>query len=471
MDIGVVAQEAEAVLDRLACRVATFAESEVTARGRSLVQAAIADTLGVGLAGAATDPVRILASSLGAKAPGCSLLLGTEERINALDAGMLNGVAAHALDFDDGNSLMAGHPSTMLVPAVLALGEELGCPASKVLAGYVAGYEVIVRLSRGINMHHYEKGWHPTATIGVFGVAAAAARMLDLDPARTATALGIACSMASGVKANFGTMVKSLHIGHGIRDGLLCAKLAAGGFTSNARAFEAPQGFLSNFNGAGNFDIDAILDGLDNELEVNRETNKIKLFACCASTHAAIDAALALRAAHAIETQHIDRVTLVLHPRRIPHTDRPHLQEALSGKFSQQYLIARSLIDGAVTLRHFEGDAHLDSTVLALMRRVEVHPAPDGLLPHAFAAHIKIWLKDGRLLDGPGDRRNAGVTGEEQLESPAFWSKFKDCARHALSEEKIDAVMDAIRRIDEFDDIRKFTALLASAPASAGSLA
>lgn len=462
MDIGIVGQDAAAVLDRLARRVATFEESEVTALGRSLVHAAMADTLGVGLAGAAADPVRILSASLGAKAPGESLVLGTAERINALDAGMLNGVAAHTLDFDDGNSLMAGHPSTMLVPAVLALGEELGCSASKVAAGYAAGYEVIVRLSRGINMYHYEKGWHPTSTIGVFGVAAAAARMLDLDPGRTATALGTACSMASGVKANFGTMVKSLHIGHGIRDGLLCARLAARGFTANARALEAPQGFLSNYNGAGNFDIPAMLDGLEGGLEVNRETNKIKLLACCASTHASVDAALAVRAAHGLRAEQVGQVTLLLHPRRIPHTDRPQLPEALSGKFSQQYLVARALIDGDVGLRHFEGESHLDPAVLALMRRVVVRPAPDGMLPHAFAARIEVRLRDGTLLEGPGDRRNAGVTGEEQMVSPEFWSKFADCAGRALPGERVAAVMLALRRFDSFADIRDFTALLAT---------
>ena len=462
MDIGIVAQDGAPVLDRLAHRVATFGEGEVTACGRSLVHAAMADTLGVGLAGAATDPVRILAVALGAKAPGDSLLLGTSDRVNALDAGMLNGVAAHALDFDDGNSLMAGHPSTMLVPAVLALGEELGCAASKVLAGYVAGYEVIVRLSRGINMYHYEKGWHPTSTIGIFGVAAAGARMLGLDPSRTATALGIACSMASGVKANFGTMVKSLHIGHGIRDGLLCAKLAAGGFTANARALEAPQGFLSNFNGIGNFDIAAMLDDVDDALEVNRETNKIKLFACCASTHASVDAALVIRAAHGIQAEKIDRVLLLLHPRRIPHTDRPQLQEALSGKFSQQYLVARAFVDGDVWLRHFEGEAHRDPKTLALMRRVQVRPAPDGVLPHAFAARIEVRLDDGTLLEGLGGRRNAGVTGEEQLNAPEFWSKFEDCARQALPAAKVRALMDALRRFDEFADIRDFTSLLST---------
>ena len=133
MDVGVVAQESSSVLDRLALRVATFDESEVTdSVGAASSTAAMADTLGVGLAGAATDPVRILAAVAGRQGDlADSLLLGTAERVNALDAGMLNGVAAHALDFDDGNSLMAGHPSTMLVPAVLALGEELGCPAEQ----------------------------------------------------------------------------------------------------------------------------------------------------------------------------------------------------------------------------------------------------------------------------------------------------------------------------------------------------
>ena len=212
-----------------------------------------------------------------------------------------------------------------------------------------------------------------------------------------------------------------------------------------------------------------MLDGLDDVLEVNREANKIKLFACCASTHASIDAALSIRAAHSVQAHQIGQVTLFLHPRRIPHTDRPHLQEALSGKFSQQYLVARAFIDGEVGLRHFEGESHLDPTVLALMRRVEVRPAPDGMLPHAFASRIEMRLTDGTLLEGWGDRPDAGATGAEQMASPAIWSKFVDCARQAIPDEQVQAVMGALRRFDSFADIRDFTALLATgAPALEG---
>ena len=465
MDTGVPAQRTvptrtENVLDRLARRVATFGEDEVTARGRALVHAAFVDTLGVAIAGAGSGLVKIMAEALGPKAPGASLVLGTAERTNALDAGLLNGAAAHVLDFDDGNSIMAGHPSAMLVPAVLALGEELGSSAREVILAYVAGYEVIVRLSRGVNTFHYEKGWHPTSTLGVFGVAAAASRLLKLDPARTAAALAIACSMASGVKANFGTMVKSLHIGHGIRDGLYGAKLAAAGFTANAGALEAPQGFLTNFNGAGNFDLDAILEGLDNQLEVNRETNKIKRFACCASTHGSVDAALALRRAHAFDIADIERITLTLDRRRIPHTDRPRLQEALSGKFSQQYLVARALLDGTVALRHFDGNAHEDPAVLALMRLIELEAAADGELPDPFAAKIRVRLRGGRMLEGPGERPNVGGTGEAQMASPAFWAKFDDCARQAFSDQQADEVAEALKRFDDFGSIRDFMRLL-----------
>ena len=141
-------------------------------------------------------------------ADGPALLIGSDRRIDILNAALLNGTASHALDFDDCSNTMGGHPSAPIVPALWALAEARGTGGQAFIAAYVAGFEAETRLGRAVNFHHYEKGWHPTATLGVFGCAAACGHLIGLDEDKLAAALSLAASMSSGIKANFGTMAK-----------------------------------------------------------------------------------------------------------------------------------------------------------------------------------------------------------------------------------------------------------------------
>lgn len=448
------------ILDVLGSRTAAITFDRIDAHGIDLVRTAVVDTLGVALAGCDFEGAAIVrAASMGEAAMGPSLVLGTSQRLPAIDAGMINGMAAHALDYDDGNIVMVGHPSTLLVPAVLALGEELGSSLEEVAVAYAAGYEIIIRVSLGINTAHYEKGWHPTSTIGVLGVAASGARLLGLGAERTTSALAIACSMASGIKANFGTMVKALHVGQAIRNGLLAAKLAAGGFTANPSAMEAAQGFLNVYNGSGSYDSDAIVARVDGPLEVNRGFNPIKVYPCCASTHSGVRAAQDLRAAHDLSPDDVAAVRVVVDAKRIPHTDRPVLQEALSGKFSAQYVVARALIDGRVALADFVGDAHLDPATLALMRRVEVVPAPPGGRDNSFAADVTVTTTSGecfhRVVDPGADP--SLMAGEDEL-----WDKFVDCAGQILPTAAVDDLAAELRSFPGTSDVRALMRLAAS---------
>lgn len=460
------------IIERLARRVATTTTEGITPAGLALIRTAFVDTVGVTIAGAGSEPARITRQTIGlGGARGASLVIGTDQRTHALDAGLANGVAAHALDYDDGNSIMGGHPSTMLVPAILALAEELDVSADDAVVAYAAGYEVLIRLSRGLNPYHYQHGWHPTATIGVFGVAAASAKLLGLDEAATGTALAIAASNASGIKANFGTMVKSFHVGHAVRDGMFCARLAANGFTANLAALEAKQGFLNVFNGPEHYDADAIVNGLQDELEVNRCTNPVKVFPCCASTHSAIDGTLKLRAAHELRATDIERISVVVDERRIPHTDRAHLQEPLSGKFSVQYLVSRAIVDGEVSLGHFEAGAHRDPAILELMSRVSVSPAPPGGPFNSFDATVTIVGRGGQMFQSPGTRRLVGMSGEQMMASPDLWSKFDDCASRVFAPDRLTAIVRALQSFGGTAGVREFMRLLERSPATASSLA
>src|SRR5262249_46445189 len=212
----------------------------------------ILDTVGVTLAGAGEDCTRIVAQTLPASAGEC-LIFGSDRRTGPLDAALINGTAAHALDFDDVSNSLGGHPSAPILPALFALAETQDRSGGGFIAAYVAGFETETRIARGVHYHHYEKGWHPTATLGVFGATAACCHLLWLDAAQTAQALAIAASLSSGIKANFGTMTKPLHVGQAARNGLFAATLAKGGFTADNAALEHKQGFLTVFNGEGNF--------------------------------------------------------------------------------------------------------------------------------------------------------------------------------------------------------------------------
>jgi len=460
--------DAASVLDDLGSRVASLAYEDLTESGLHLFRIALVDTLGVALAGADFDAAAIARAVAVPDTSGTSLILGSTDRVSALDAGMLNGIAAHALDYDDGNQIMGGHPSALLIPALLALGEEVGASAREVIVAYAAGFEVMIRLSRGVNTAHYEKGWHPTSTIGVLGVAAAGARLLGLTAAQCTTALAISASMAAGIKANFGTMVKSLHVGHAVRDGLLCAKLAGAGYTANRFALEAKQGYLEVYNGAGCYDVQAIVADLGGGLEINSGSNPIKAYPCCASTHAAITSALDIRRTHTVRGEDVKKVHVVVDKNRMPHTDRPHLQEALSGKFSLQYVVARALLEGRVTLEHFEGDAHLHPEVQTLMRRVQVSPAPPGGTANSFAADVTVVTVTGEEFYASADRAPT-EDGDIAVDPPKLWDKFADCAARVLAPTEVTALVAALQGFAECADVRDVMRLVEASANRAGA--
>src|ERR687894_517459 len=180
---------------RLAEKVCAFDASASTKRAVAQAKACILDTVGVTLAGLPEPCTQILLKTPGvATAPGPSLIFGTDRRTSALDATLINGTASHALDFDDFSGVLGGHQSVPLVAMLFALGEERRASGRDVLAAYAVGVETEIRLARAVNFHHYDKGWHPTATLGVFGAAASCSHLIGLDAPRTATALALAAS-------------------------------------------------------------------------------------------------------------------------------------------------------------------------------------------------------------------------------------------------------------------------------------
>ena len=444
---------------QIADRIHALRFEDITPGALAWMRAAFVDTVGVTLAGMVEEAPRIVLRVPGvAAAPGPSLIFASPIRTTALDATLVNGTASHALDYDDVAGVFGGHPSVPLIPPLIALGEHLGSTGRDIVLAYVAGFEAECRIARGVHFHHYDKGWHPTATLGIFGTVAAAARLLTLAPEQTAVALGLAASFASGLKANFGTMTKPLHVGHAARNGLLAALMVQQGFTANPAALEHKQGFLEVFNGAGTYDVDRILAGWYAPLECEAGEPGLKPFPCCGSTHASVDRMLDIVQRYDLRPEQVERIDVMPHARRLPHTDNPDPRTPLGAKFSIQYCVARALVDRAVGLQHFEGDAHLDPRVRAVMSRVAAKPHPD--MPLQWGAEVVVTTIDGRRLASRIDDYERRAPDAKPMSREELWIKFRDCAARALPEAQVAPAFERLERIDSLARISELTALL-----------
>lgn len=438
------------ILQRLSEKICSFSPERLTDKSVRVAKAGILDTIGVMLAGVPEDCTQILLRTPGvAEAAGPALVAGTARRTSILDATLINGTASHALDFDDFSGTLGGHQSVPLVAPLFALGEARGASGKALLTAYVVGIEAEIRVSRAVNFHHYDKGWHPTATLGIFGTVAAAAHLLQLDAARTTTALAIACSLASGIKANFGTMTKPLHIGHSARNGVFAVLLAEQGFEAAADAMEDAQGFLNVFNGPGSYTVDRMLDGWAEPLEIEAEDLGLKQFPCCGSTHAAIAMMLALRREERVRAADVARITLMPHRRRLKHTNNPRPTTPLEAKFSVQYACARALKDGSVRLKHFEGDAATDPDIARLLDITEAtaHPEMADDAAEQWGAEVIVDLKDGRRLSKRIESMT-GRGGSDPMSSDELWEKFSDCAERALPREQVAPLFERLEVLE-----------------------
>jgi 2-methylcitrate dehydratase PrpD len=438
----------------LADRIVRLSQDDLTSRAVDNAKTVILDTVGCALAGADEPVVRTLLRTPGLATPGPVSLIGRGERLDPLCAALVNGAAAHALDFDDVNVAIGGHPSAPVLPALLALAETQKVSGRDVLLAFVAGFETETRLARCVNFHHYEKGWHPTATMGVFGAAAACAKLLGLRADQVAMALSMCGSLASGIKANFGTMTKPFHVGHCARNGLMAALLAREGFTANPDAFEHKQGFFLVYNGAGTFDAAAATRDWAAPLDIVAPGIGIKLYPCCDSTHTALDALFTLVKRHGFAADDVARMDVLVHPLRLLHVDRPTLATELDAKFSVQYCLARGLLDGRIGLDSFGTGPRSEPRLQELMARVTAtpHPDPSQAIDGNYLTELTVTLTDGRRLhlkmDSPYGRR-----AEDPAPPELIAAKFDGCAAKALPPRAVLRLRETLLAFETLDDV------------------
>lgn len=424
------------------------------ARARAL--AAVVDTVGVAIAGRADPGFAALRASVRAEmADGPATVWATGERTGPATTALLNGAAGHALDYDDVADQIYGHPSVVLVPAVLAVAEASGATGRDALGAYAIGYDVCSAVAAGMDVRaHYAHGWHSTATIGILGAAAAAARLLGLDAGRTRHALGIAASMASGSRQNFGTMTKPLHPGLAARDAVLAATLASNGFTADESQLEAPMGYLAMYANGG--DPAAIAHALATPWELTRTGLNVKKYPCCYNTHRTADAVLDLVRAHPVAPEDIAGIRLTLEPGGYAPLIHPRPHTGLEGKFSPEYVLAAAVLDQKITLATFADEAVLRPEAQDLLARVTRHESatpPDGPAEWEFAyAHVEIETKDGQVLR----RRTDVPRGDHRapLDRPALELKFRDCVDFSGTGWNADTILTDLQNMDRAEPVR-----------------
>jgi 2-methylcitrate dehydratase PrpD len=432
--------------------LATFAvhASEIPTLVRKRATLAIADTYATVVAGRAEPAVQVLHDGLVPLAgTGRSRVVGTARKMDPATAALLNGAAAHALDYDVISFAVSGFIGSATICALTALVED-GHEATgeDVVTAYCVGWEAAAALARGINPLHYAKGWHPTATMGLMSATFASCRLLGLDVSATVSALAVAVADASGVKTMIGNMANPYHVGKGARNAVVAARLAAAGFRGHSDALGARQGFLNLFQGPDGYDVGAITGSLGTAWDLVEPGPVFKVYPCCGLIHSGLDAVLALRAEHGLTARDIESVQVLVHEYvpgvmdvRIPST-------GYEAKFSIPYCIAAGIKDGQVGLGAFTS---VDPTTVALSERVTygVHPELQGgdtFFEKEFT-EVTITTHDRELTRRVQRLQNRGTGSWADRED--LRKKLADCFAHGRVGELAEAEWKRIMAIDQ----------------------
>jgi 2-methylcitrate dehydratase PrpD len=437
---------------------AFVAEGAVPDAALERAAAAVSDTVGVTLAGAREPAARQVRAMAVREGRGDACIMGAAETTSATAAAFANGVAAHALDFDDMCFVSMAHPSCALLPAALAASELARASGKTLLDGYVAGFEIECRLGEVMNPRHYHgRGWHCTSTIGTVGAAAAAARILGLSTEATQHALGIAASAACGLKENMGSMVKPLHAGMAARNGVMAALLAQDGYTASDRAIEGPQGFLAVMD-AERPTLDSV-GNLGSHWEILTTGITVKLYPSCAATHPTLDVVLDLARTHRLHPDDIASIDVdvdSMTPRLLMY-DRPHT--GLEGKFSMPFCVATALVHGAPSIETFDPAIIEQPTIQALLPniRMRVNTGFDASVPLSRTT-VTMRLHDGRVI--AESRQGARGGTAQPATNDDLAAKFAACARRALSPDASTRAWATLQRLRHVASIAELTRVL-----------
>lgn len=424
--------------------VSTLEYMNIPAPAVATAKRGFIDCVGVMFAGRDEPVVRVLRDTLSFPVSGESTILFDKGQTTSPEAALINTAAGHALDYDD--VAIDGHPSVVLVPAILAEGERLRASGRELIAAYVAGYEVWGELaSRDADKLH-AKGWHPSGVFGAVAAAAAGAKLAKLDAARATHALAAAASMSAGLTANFGSMMKPLQVARAAQSGLIAARLAAKGFTASPDALEHRGGFLAAFSPAGRVRTDGKLA----QWHIVKNGLNIKRYPVCYALHRSIDGLVLLLSKNKVESESVKEVELSIGKFQAGMLRHSRPQNALDAKFSAEFAASSAVVAGRVGLAELSDGFVRSAPVQQMLAKVKIRavddPDPEDPL-FSRSDSVRVTLNDGTVLAGEPVTHALGHAhnplGLEELRL-----KFDDCVGNALPAPRRDELFASLSGLE-----------------------
>ncbi len=429
----------------------------------------ITDTFGVILAGVGSEVAEPLKRYIAeTRSSGTIPILGTALTTSPETAAMVNGTLGHALDYDDTLNIMPGHPGVTILSALLSTLHGDPVSAQRLLDAHRVGVEVGAKIGIAMTMGHYDRGFHATGTVGIFSALAALARLHRLDRERTRIAFGIAASMASGVRRNFGTMTKPLHSGWGSHNALAAFTLARSGFTAAPDALEAKSGYFAAYGVEASNPAVAVA-GLGKPWSIMDPGVALKKFPCYAGSQRPMDGLLQLRQRMGFTAETLAHLECRMPPGGMKVLIYPNPTTGLEGKFSLQYSLAAGILDGSYSLWSFTDEAVNRPAIRELMKRIVVREddacGRDDPLLQSRAAGARGFVEvEARTRDGRGETVQVRVAPgfpSRELTWGDIEHKFMDCAAHGgLKPEQARRAFDALSGFERVQDVSALVKLM-----------
>lgn len=420
------------------------------------------DVIGVTVPGRVDEATKGIIATVKDWGTGPCTVAGQSFTMAAPWAALINGTAGHALDFDDNFDPPKAHATTVLAPAILALGEQENASGHACLDAYIVGLQIMGRVGQGVNPLHRNRGWHATATVGAVGAAAACARLLKLDPLRAAYAVSLSTSMAAGFMSQFGTMAKPVHAGLAAKSGVVAASMAQAGVTASLTTLDSRTGMnrlwvgqdyeeqrdsLTHFDHGQNLRFE--MENVGEPLLILEHAFRVKRFPNCGSAHRAMDCLMLLKEKHGFGPDDVDK--MVVHAPKVHLNNLMHHnpQNPMEAKFSMQFGLACVLATGNCTLGDFLPDAVMRPDVRALFDKVELDPIDK--LEGEVTTEVDVHLKSGDVLteglDMPLGSIAAPFTDEQ------YWDKFNGCVAGFMTSSQCAPLEDALNGMNDLENI------------------
>jgi 2-methylcitrate dehydratase PrpD len=437
----------------------------------ALAKRCVIDGLGVMLAGSTTRGSGIVREYVRAnQGMGEATVFARDAfRAATASAALANGASGHALDWDDTQLSssperifgLLTHPTMPPLAAALAVGERLRVSGSQFLEAFLIGFEVECKIADAIHPDHYKKGFHSSGTVGTFGAMASAARLLGLDKEALAHALSTTASTCSGIRVNFGTMTKPLHVGRAAQNGIVAAELAKRGFTGGADGLDGPWGFFSVFSFGGGFEADRIVGRLGDPYSIVSPGVSIKPYPCGVLGHPSMDAMRTLVTTHDVKPDEIRAIRLragsnILNPLRYPIA-----QTGLEAKFSPAFMLSAIAIRRRAGVHEFSDEIVRSAPVQDMMRRTTtvLDPAIEARGFDKIRSTVEVDLHDGRHLVAHADERYRGGP-DRPFTREELHEKFTECAELVLPASAITETLGLVESLEDVSDITNLVGLL-----------